>query len=122
MKTMRKLVINYMSILMIAVLSTSCMVFNEAGRLNLVSVRNIDSKSNYQLLQKNVEYTKKEMRKNCKKTIEQAIDDVVKKVPGGEYLMNAKINVCVIQGTLFNGYQPSLYYIVTGDVWGIPQK
>ncbi|MFN6039861.1 MAG: hypothetical protein ACK452_15435 [Bacteroidota bacterium] len=101
---------------------TSCMVFNEAGRLNMVSVRNIDSKTNYQMLQKNIEYTKKEMRKNCKETIEQAIDDAVKKVPGGEYLMNAKINVCVVPGSAFNGYRTKCYYIVTGDVWGIPQK
>lgn len=119
---MKKKVTSYLSILIVMMSLTSCMVFNEAGRLNLVSVRNIDSKTNYQLLQKNVEYTKKEMRQNCKKTIEQAIDDVVKKVPGGEYLMNAKINVCVIPGNLFNGYQPSLYYVVTGDVWGIQQK
>jgi hypothetical protein len=115
---MKKTIINLLAILLMSSALTSCMVFNEAGRLNLVSVRNIDSKNNYQLLQKNVEYTKKEMRKNCKTSIEQAIDDVVKKVPGGEYLMNAKINVCVIPGSLFNGYKPSCFYVVTGDVWG----
>jgi hypothetical protein len=99
---------------------SSCMVFNEAGRLNMVSVRNIDPKGNYQLLQKNVEYTKKEMKKYCQKSIEEAIDDVVKKVPGGEYLMNSKIYVCVIPGSVYNGYKSTCFYIVQGDVWGIP--
>jgi hypothetical protein len=45
---------------------------------------------------------------------------LVKKVPGGEYVMNAKISVCIVPGNLFNGYQPKCFYIVTGDVWGIP--
>lgn len=101
---------------------TSCVNFKEAGRLNMVSVRNIDTDRNYQLLKKNVEYTKKELRKTKTTTIESAIDDVVKKVEGGEYLMNARIRVCVFSGSLFNGYQPTIFYAVEGDVWGILPK
>jgi hypothetical protein len=112
--------VKFLFICIVLSMLTSCMVFSEAGRLNMVSVRNVDSGVKYQLLQRNVEYTKKEMRKNCKASIEEAIDDLVKKVPGGEYVMNAKISVCVVPGNLFNGYQPKCFYIVTGDVWGIP--
>ena len=53
-------------------------------------------------------------------TIEQAVDDVVKKVEGGEYLMNAKIKMCVVGGSIYS--PPSYFYAVEGDVWGIPSK
>ena len=101
---------------------TSCMSFKEAGRLNMVSCRNIDSHAKYQLLQKNVEYTTKELRHIRTTTIEQAIDEAVKKVPGGEYLMNARIRACLINGTWINGYKPTVFYAVEGDVYGIPVK
>lgn len=94
---------------------TSCMSFKDAGRLNMVSCRNIDTHAKYQLLKKNTEYTKKELRHIRTTTLESAIDEVVKKVDGGEYLMNAKIKVCII-----SGYgQSTVYYAVEGDVWGI---
>ena len=101
---------------------TSCMSFKEAGRLNMVSCRNIDTHTKYTLLKKNVEYTKKELRRIKTQTLESAIDAVVKKVEGGEYLMNARIRVCVFAGSLFTGYQPTIFYAVEGDVWGIAPK
>lgn len=98
---------------------TSCMTYKEAGHLNMVSCRNVETKTTYQLLKKNVEYTKKELRKIRTTTIESAVNDAVKKVDGGEYLMNARIRVCVIPGTLYNGYQSTVFYAVEGDVWGV---
>ena len=43
------------------------------------------------LLKKYVSLDKKEMKKTRAATIQEAIDEVVKKVDGGEYLMNVKI-------------------------------
>lgn len=94
---------------------TSCMSFKEAGRLNMVSCRNIDTHAKYKLLKKNVEYTKKELKRVRTTTIESAVDEVVKKVDGGEYLMNAKIKVCIVSGY---GHS-TVYYAVEGDVWGV---
>lgn len=117
----KKIQLFYLLIGIVLTLS-SCLSFKEAGRLNMVSVRNIDTDRNYQLLKKNVEYTKKELRKIKTTSIESAIDDVVKKAEGGEYLMNARIRVCIIPGSIYNGYQSTCYYAVEGDVWGIAPK
>lgn len=51
---------------------------------------------------------KKEIRQSKAKTVEAAIDQVVKATPGGEFLKNVKI------------YKVSTSYLaVEGDVWGI---
>lgn len=114
---MKKLLLT--SIILFGLTLTSCVQFKEVGRLNMVSCRNIDTHANYQLLQKNTEYTKKELRHVRNTTIEQATDEIVKKVEGGEYLMNAKIKMCVVSGGMFS--PPHYYYAVEGDVWGITQ-
>ena len=119
MKIGKKLMI---AITLLALSMTSCMSFKDAGRLNMVSCRNIDTHAKYVLLKKNVEYTTKELKKVRTQTIEGAIDDVVKKVEGGEYLMNARIRVCIIPGSIYNGYKSTCFYAVEGDVWGIAQN
>lgn len=107
---------NILLLLLICTLTlSSCMSFKDAGRLNMVSCRNIDTHAKYKLLKKNVEYTKKELKQVRTTTIESAIDELVKKVDGGEYLMNAKIRVCVVSGY---GHS-TIYYAVEGDVWGV---
>ena len=88
----------------------------------MVSCRNIDTHAKYQLLQKDVEYTKKELRHVKATTIEQAVDAVVKKVNGGEYLMNARIRMVVIPSSLFGIIPASYFYAIEGDVWGIAPK
>lgn len=118
MKTTKKLK-RIVTVIICSVLLTSCMTFKDAGQLNMVSCRNIDTHTNYVLIKKNVEYTKSELRKIRTTTIESAVNDAVKKVEGGEYLMNTRIRVCVIPGTLFNGYKTFIFYAAEGDVWGI---
>lgn len=51
---------------------------------------------------------KQELKKSKAKTIEAAIDQVVKSTPGGEYLKNVKIY-----------WVSTKYLAVEGDVWGI---
>lgn len=111
-----KTILNYIAICMVCLPTlTSCWSSKEIGRLNLVSVRNIDSKTDYQMLQKNVEYTMKQAKKIKAGNIEGAVDEVVKKVDGGEYLMNAKITLISRQGL----FSVTSGYVVEGDVWGI---
>lgn len=93
---------------------SSCWSVRTVGRLNMVSVRNIDSKTEYKLLQKNSEYTFKEAKLHGKGTIEDAVDEMVKRVNGGEYVMNAKISLMTRQGL----FLVKSYYVVEGDVWG----
>ena len=114
---MRKSITLDFAVLFTAALLTSCTSVKEIGRLNLVSVRNIDPHGNYVLLQKNVEYTKRDFKKTRTTKLESAVDQSVKKVAGGEYLMNAKISL--VEHSNF-WWGSSIYYAVEGDVWGIP--
>lgn len=93
---------------------TSCVSWNQIGNLNMVSTRNIETTQKYELLQRYVEHSKKEMKKTRATTLQEAIDKTVKKVEGGEYLMNAKIYTIVHN----NGFNLTYYYAVEGDVWG----
>lgn len=97
-------------ILVAAVLMGSCMNVKQIGKLNMISNRNIDSKMDYANLNNYAGGSKKELRKLKSKTLEGAIDNVVKKTTGGEFLKNVKIYVI-----------NSKYFAVEGDVWGYPQ-
>lgn len=91
-------------ILASAVVMTSC-GWHKIGTLNMASNRNIDSKTNYVLIQR---YVYAKVKNKGPEIIENAIDEAVKKTPGGEYMMNVKFYV---KG---NGKKVK----VEGDVWG----
>ena len=85
----------------------------------MVSTRNIETSQKYNLIQKYAEHTKKEMKKTRSGSLQEAIDEIVKKVDGGEYLMNAKVYLIWHN----NGFtKPKYFYAVEGDVWGINKK
>lgn len=88
---------------------TGCFSTKEIGKINMISNRNIDSKTEYIVIKNYVGGTKKELKKMKAETIEQAVDNVVRNVPGGEFLKNVKIYI--VKGK---------YYAVEGDVWGYP--
>lgn len=79
----------------------------EVGKVNMISNRNVNPSLTYKLLKTYSTDTKKEIKHLKFTTIEQAIDHVVKKVAGGEFLMNVKIY-----------FLHDDYFIVEGDVWG----
>jgi hypothetical protein len=84
---------------------TSC--YNRIGKLTMISTRNVDSKSEYKLLQKDVTGKGKTKKRDA---LEIAIDNAVKKEPTGEFMMNVVVSVS------FNGKKIK----VVGDIWGIP--
>lgn len=86
---------------------TSCMSFKEIGKINMISTRNIDSKTEYKLLTTYSGGSNRELKKTRATNIQQAIDETVRRTPGGEYLMNVKIYLVDQQ-----------YFAVEGDVWG----
>jgi len=116
MKATKKLTIAIMLLLGIA--TTNCTSIKNIGALNMVSTRNIETSIKYVVIQKNSELTKKEKKRSRAETIQEAVDAAVKKVDGGEYLMNARIYL--IKHDYFLAY--SYYYAVDGDVWGIGKK
>jgi len=78
------------------------------GDLTMVATRNIDTKTDYKLIQNYVE-GKGKAGKGVN-PLEQAIDETVKKINGGEFLKNVKIYI------KDNGQKVK----IEGDVWGIP--
>jgi hypothetical protein len=86
----------------------------QIGRINMISTRNIDPNQTYTVLATYSGGSNRELRKSKATSIEHAIDLVVKRVPGGEFLMNAKIYI------VRRSRNPQRQrYAVEGDVWGV---
>lgn len=97
------------SILIIAAFLTSCVAAPvQIGQINMISNRNMGPGSNYELLQKFSGSGKRQLQQSNARSLNDAVDNVVRSVPGGEYLMNAKI------------YKVGSFFAAEGDVWGIP--
>nr|WP_319570222.1 hypothetical protein [uncultured Draconibacterium sp.] len=77
------------------------------GTLNMISVRNVDSNANYELLSTGTSDSRKAAKQNKGRNIDEAIQNAVADVPGGEFLKNAKL------------YTAGSKYMIVGDVWGI---
>lgn len=77
------------------------------GEVNMISNRNINTSFDYQQLSAYSGGSKRQLKKTKCLNIHDAVNQTVKSVPGGEFLMNAKIY-----------YVNNKYYAVEGDVWG----
>jgi len=93
-------------LLILSMLVLSGCSFQRIGNLTMVSTRNVDSSTNYVELKRNVTGTSK-MRKGD--ALQEAIDEAVSSVPGGEYMMNAVFYV-----------KDNRVIKVVGDVYGDP--
>lgn len=85
----------------------SCISVKRIGDINMISTRNIDQTLKYKVISTYSGGSMKELKKTRATSMQDAVDLTVKKVAGGEFLMNAKIY-------LVNGK----YIAVEGDVWG----
>ena len=101
------LVICFMAIICLS----SCLSFKQIGELNVISTRNVDNSKEYTLMRNYMGGTKKELRKSRAKDLKEAVSNVVKQTPGGEFLANAK--VYMVKGK---------YFAVEGDVWGLNEN
>jgi hypothetical protein len=96
-------------ILSIALL-TACTHVKQIGELNMISTRNVSPQLNYKAVATYVNSEKKALKRSRAKNIDDAINQTVKSVPGGEFMMNVKI------------YKTSRgCFAVSGDVWGYEQ-
>jgi len=94
----------------------SCVSYRELGELTMAANRNVNMSQNYQLLQTYVGDSKRDIDKSRYMSIDDAIDGIVRQVPGGEYLMNVRIYVLEK-----SNHKGRYYFAVSGDVWGRPQ-
>ncbi len=103
-----------MKIKQLVALSSAVMLMNSCapsikkiGTLNMIAHRNVDMKLDYELIATYSGGSNRELKKARNKTVEEALENTVRKVPGGEMLLNVKL------------YQiKGKYYAVEGDVWG----
>jgi hypothetical protein len=95
----------------------SCSTVEEIGKLNMISNRNIESKADYVLLKNYAGGNAKEIKKALKKTkaesIDQAVNETVRNVAGGEFLKNVKVYTVKLK------WKNVSYFFVEGDVWGL---
>ncbi len=90
-------------IFVIVLFSTGC--WTRMGNLTMIATRNIDTKTEYKLIQK---YVVGKAPYSAGRALEEAIDRAVKKCPDGEFLRNIKVY------TKNFGRRVK----VEGDVWG----
>lgn len=110
-------------ILSVALLSSilslsSCFTVVELGKLNMISNRNVESKADYVMLKNyaggDANEIKKALKKTKSTTLDQAVDETVRNVAGGEFLKNVKV-----YGVK---KKEKMYLFVEGDVWGFAEN
>jgi hypothetical protein len=92
-------------IVMMAIGLTSC--YNRIGSLTVVATRNVDPDGEYVQLRRNVTG---DSRINRGQALQEAIEEAVKSVPGGEYMTNCVVYV-----------RGNKVIRVTGDVHGLKE-
>ena len=93
---------------------SSCVQYKEIGRLNMVSTRNVSpGEIKYALLASYAGEDKKDIKKAAGKDLFDAIENVIRQWPGGEFMTNVKI---------FRVHVPckkDKKFAVAGDIYGI---
>lgn len=95
------------AITLLAVFILTGCSFVRIGNLTMASTRNVDTKTEYKILQKGVEGKAKVKKDNA---LQEAIENAVKKLPDGEFMKNVTVYM------KSNGKVMK----VVGDVWGVP--
>ncbi len=93
--------------LIVVATTVACSSIRDIGHVNMISNRNIDTNFEYQRLGSYVELTKRQIKRSRNNNIAEAVNSTVQLIPGGEFIMNAK--VYLVDGK---------YFAVEGDVWG----
>jgi hypothetical protein len=99
---------NLICYIMIGILATSCAgTYKEIGELGMLADHKVNEEQHYKQLTTASGSNKKVIRKSKACSMQAAIDKVISKVPGGEYITNVKVYTVKKQ-----------YLAVSGDVWG----
>lgn len=81
------------------------------GEINMISSRNISNVADYEILASYARGNYKKITKSKATTLQDALYQTVKEVPGGVFLMNATFYIV-----------KNKYFAVEGDVWGSKQN
>lgn len=100
----------FIKCLLTSLMLAGCTSVKMVGDLNMISTRNIDAGANYELIKTGTDNSKAAFRKSKSVNVDQAVNDAVTGVPGGEFLKNAKL------------YTDGKKWAVVGDVWGLTES
>lgn len=99
-----------LALIIVGLLLQSCSTsIKQIGTVNMISARNVSPDLKYEMISTYSGGSKKEMKRSRAETIQDALNLTVRKIPGGEFLMNAKVFMV-----------DERYFVVEGDVWGKP--
>ena len=90
---MKKKALLLTAVVLIAFVLPSCISVKEVGKLSIISTKNVSLKTDYALVASYSGGSKSDLKKSKAINIEEAVDQTIRKVPGGEFIMNAKINL-----------------------------
>lgn len=83
----------------------------QIGKINMISSKNVGDLGDYEIIAAYARGNQKKITKSKAKTLEDALEQTVREVPGGVFLMNAKIYMIKRK-----------YFAIEGDVWGLKQN
>lgn len=98
-----------------ALMMVSCTTITMIGEVNMLSTRNVSTTFDYQKLATYSGGSKSRIANSKAATLGDAVNNTVKEVPGGEFLMNAKVYIVDHGKGKYN-------FAVEGDVWGYPTE
>lgn len=110
LKIMRKLFLLTFAILMFVNFCDAQKVV-QIGKLNMISSKNVGDLEDYELVAAYARGNQRKITKSKATTLEEALEQTVREIPGGVFVMNAK--VYMIKGK---------YFAIEGDVWGLKQN
>ena len=109
---MKKKALLLTAVVLIAFVLPSCISVKEVGKLSIISTKNVSLKTDYALVASYSGGSKSDLKKSKAINIEEAVDQTIRKVPGGEFIMNAKINL------VYHRISGKAFFAIEGDVYG----
>ena len=97
-------------LILIAFIFSGCSSVRMVGDVTMLSTRNVDSSVKYELIKTGTDNSRAAFRHSKATNIDQAVNNLVMDVPGGEFLKNVKI------------YTDGKKWAIIGDVWGLPEQ
>lgn len=98
-----------------ALMMASCTTVTMIGEVNMLSTRNVSTTFDYQKLATYSGGSKARITKSKAVDLRDAVNNTVREIPGGEFLMNAKVYIVDHGKGRYN-------FAVEGDVWGYPTE
>lgn len=107
---MKKVILLILAMLMVVNFCDAQKVI-QIGKINMISSKNVGDLEDYEIIAAYARGNQKKITKSKAETLEDALEQTVREIPGGVFVMNAKIYMI-----------KKKYFAIEGDVWGLKQN